>query len=65
MAGGPVLQSLHVLPQPGPQVSDADLLLLQRGQVLLRRRDFDPMVVDAGRVLRLAPESTQTGEHPH
>lgn len=53
----PVLESLHILPQPGSQMSYAHLLLLQRCEVLLRFRSSDPMVVDAACVLHLTPES--------
>lgn len=51
-----MLEALHVVPQPGAQVSYAHLLLLQRGEVLLGGGRPDPVVVAAARMLRLAPE---------
>lgn len=50
-----MVESLHVVPQPGSQVSYAHLLLLQRSEVLLGLRSPDPMVVAAARVLHLTP----------
>lgn len=51
----PMLEAFHVIPQSGSQVTDAHLLLLQGGEVLLGGRDPDPMVVAAGRVFGLTP----------
>lgn len=56
----PVMESLHVVPQSGSQVSDTHLLLLQRSEVLLRLRGPDPMVVAAACVLDLAPGLTSS-----
>lgn len=56
-----MLEALHVVPQPGSQVSYTHLLLLQGCEVLLRGRGPDPVVVAAGRVLRLAPGSRRLG----
>lgn len=53
-----MLEAFHVIPQSGSQVSYAHLLLLQRCEVLLWGWGPDPMVVAAGRVLHLTPEST-------
>lgn len=55
----PVLESFHVVPQSGSQVSNAHLLLLQRCEVLLRAGRPDAMVLAARRVLRLTPESVR------
>lgn len=52
-----MLEAFHVVPQSGSQVADTHLLLLQRREVLLRGRGPDPVVVAAGRVLRLPPGS--------
>lgn len=50
-----MLEAFHVVPQSGSQVTDAHLLLLQGGEVLLGGRGPDPMVVAAGRVFGLTP----------
>lgn len=55
----PVLESFHVVPQSGSQVSYAHLLLLQGCEVLIRGGRPDAMVVAAGRVLCLTPESVR------
>lgn len=55
----PVLQPLLCILQASLQVPDADLLLLQGRQVLLRRRGLYPMVVTAQVVLGRAPAGTQ------
>lgn len=54
----PVMESLHVVPQSGSQMSYTHLLLLQRSEVLLRLWSPDPMVVAAACVLHLTPGST-------
>lgn len=51
----PVLEPVLCVLQPGLQVPDAHLLLLQWGQVLLRGRRLDAMVVAAQCVLHRAP----------
>ena len=51
----PVLEPVLRVLQPGLQVPDAHLLLLQRGQVLLRGGRLDAMVVAAQHVLQGAP----------
>lgn len=58
ISDSPVMESLHVVPQSGSQVSYAHLLLLQRSEVLLRLGSPDPMVVAAACVLHLTPGST-------
>lgn len=55
----PVLQPLLRVLQASFQVPDADLLLLQGCQILLRRRWLYPMVVTAEVVLGRAPAGTQ------
>lgn len=59
MTCSPVLQPLLCVLQASLQVPDADLLLLQGGQVLLWRRWLYPMVVTAEVVLGRAPAGTQ------
>lgn len=59
MTCSPVLQPLLCVLQASLQVPDADLLLLQGSQVLLRRRWLYPMVVTAQVVLGRAPAGTQ------
>lgn len=54
----PVMESLHIVPQSGSQMSYTHLLLLQRSEVLLRLWSPDPMVVAAAGVLHLTPGST-------
>lgn len=51
----PVLEPVLCVLQPGLQVTDAHLLLLQWGQVLLRSWGLDAMVVTAQCVLHGAP----------
>lgn len=51
----PVLEPVLRVLQPGFQVPDAHLFLLQGGQVLLRGRGLDAMVVTAQRVFHGAP----------
>lgn len=51
----PVLEPVLRVLQPGLQVPDAHLLLLQGRQVLLRGGGLDAMVVTAQRVLHGAP----------
>lgn len=51
----PVLEPVLRVLQPGLQMPDAHLLLLQGGQVLLRGGRLDAMVVTAQRVLHGAP----------
>ena len=44
----PVMNSVVRLQQFGLEVSDGHFLLLQRGEILLRVRGFDAMVVPTG-----------------
>lgn len=56
-ADSPLLKSALGLLQPGLQVPHRDLLLLQRGQILLGIWGFDTMVFTAGRVPSRPPET--------
>lgn len=56
MDASPVLQSFDGLFKPCSQVPDAHLFLLQWGEVLLRRRRSNAMVIIAGGVFYVTPD---------
>lgn len=57
----PVLETFNGLFEPCPQMSYAHLFLLQRGQVLLRRRWLNTMVICAGGVLYMPSGKEEYG----
>lgn len=59
MDASPVLQSFDGLFKPCSQVPDANLFLLQWGEVLLRRRGSDAMVIIAGGVFYVTPDTDE------